>query len=321
MYYPFLRGKQEELLALQELVREKKLSNKIIPLIEPVKLSSTLVNTLQMFCDNGIPLYLVVNPIVGQFEDDLSTALIGDETEDEKRQIERLIANKQKYNEQVSSDNIHFALYYGNDFTTYFEQDAIKNKGNIILLFTKDDSPSDFVNSDYFGNDKIALSFVPSVEDADGFENYSVLFRDRFNKASKNADYPEDEFFSKDHLIFSKYGCVGFSDYSIVGEKFEDAGFTPRAIAIHIVYPTSKNVLNIKHFLSDSNTDAKNPAGKFSEAARKLVVWSKENPDITSLGLKRLIQCYESQPQRYPGLGSLKRYSIMHHLEIIGKLI
>lgn len=42
MYFPYLRGKQEELLALQELLNNDRLSEKIIPVIEPVKMSSTL---------------------------------------------------------------------------------------------------------------------------------------------------------------------------------------------------------------------------------------------------------------------------------------
>ena len=49
MYFPYLRGKQEELLALQELLNNERLSKKIVPVIEPVKLSSTFINTLQLF--------------------------------------------------------------------------------------------------------------------------------------------------------------------------------------------------------------------------------------------------------------------------------
>ena len=37
MYYPYLRGKQAELGALKELALDKKLSRKVIPVIEPIK--------------------------------------------------------------------------------------------------------------------------------------------------------------------------------------------------------------------------------------------------------------------------------------------
>lgn len=41
MYFPYLRGRQYELLALRELVSRGLISNKVIPIVEPVKLSTT----------------------------------------------------------------------------------------------------------------------------------------------------------------------------------------------------------------------------------------------------------------------------------------
>lgn len=43
MYFPFLRGRQFELIALRELLENDLLGNNIIPIIEPVKLSSSLL--------------------------------------------------------------------------------------------------------------------------------------------------------------------------------------------------------------------------------------------------------------------------------------
>ena len=42
MYFPYLKGRQYELLAIRELLSKNLLSKKIIPIIEPVKVSSTL---------------------------------------------------------------------------------------------------------------------------------------------------------------------------------------------------------------------------------------------------------------------------------------
>lgn len=44
MYFPYLRGRQFELIALRELVEKGVLSSRITPIIEPVKLSSTLTD-------------------------------------------------------------------------------------------------------------------------------------------------------------------------------------------------------------------------------------------------------------------------------------
>lgn len=53
MYFPYLRGRQFELIALRELVEKDVLSSKIIPVIEPVKLSSTLLKTIEMYGNNN----------------------------------------------------------------------------------------------------------------------------------------------------------------------------------------------------------------------------------------------------------------------------
>lgn len=49
MYFPYLRGRQFELIALRELVEKGVLSSRITPIIEPVKLSSTLVKTIEAY--------------------------------------------------------------------------------------------------------------------------------------------------------------------------------------------------------------------------------------------------------------------------------
>lgn len=48
MYYPILRGRQNELLAIRELLIDGKLDN-VIPIIEPVKASSTLLSVLKEY--------------------------------------------------------------------------------------------------------------------------------------------------------------------------------------------------------------------------------------------------------------------------------
>ena len=53
MYFPYLRGRQFELIALRELVEKDVLSSKIIPVIEPVQLSSTLLKTIEMYGNNN----------------------------------------------------------------------------------------------------------------------------------------------------------------------------------------------------------------------------------------------------------------------------
>lgn len=67
MYFPFLRGRQYELIALRELVSKNLLSDKILPIIEPVKPLPTLQSTLKAFIDNERKLAFIRVPKVGNF--------------------------------------------------------------------------------------------------------------------------------------------------------------------------------------------------------------------------------------------------------------
>ena len=65
MYFPYLRGRQFELIALRELVENKLIGKHIYPIIEPVKLSSTLTKTLETYKKNDKNLTIIMNPCVG----------------------------------------------------------------------------------------------------------------------------------------------------------------------------------------------------------------------------------------------------------------
>lgn len=68
MYYPYLRGKQFDLLALKEALSRGLLSNKIQPVIEPVRDSATLKNVIELFQKKHHPIAVIQNPQVGQFK-------------------------------------------------------------------------------------------------------------------------------------------------------------------------------------------------------------------------------------------------------------
>ena len=66
MYFPYLRGKQFELLALRELVLLMANNRtKISPILEPVKITSTLTNTLSELRRSNINFNIIINPLVG----------------------------------------------------------------------------------------------------------------------------------------------------------------------------------------------------------------------------------------------------------------
>ena len=304
MYFPYLRGRQFELIALRELVEKDVLGSKVTPIIEPVKLSSTLVKTIETYVANNKQLAIITNPKVGSFKRDI---------EDKKNQKlkESLYANLKE------NDNIlFFNLLRRNSKLETFLKKYSHNMGTICN--DKDAIPT---YEKYFAKEDVKYNLIP---DESGFRRKirknRVLLEDRFNKQPRNNDYigVDDEPFSEDHLFYLEDGYVGFADYSVVGEEYNETGFAPYAVAIHIVYFDTDDSLRVKHFVSDSNDDISDPAGKFQEALSKLVEWN-ENKQLDTVAMNEFEDLYRREA--YPGLGTVKKLSIMHHLELMGRYL
>jgi len=307
MYFPYFRGRQFELIALRELINDNLLSSKVIPIIEPVILSSTLLSTMEAFIDNNRTLGIICNPEVGKF------CLNTDENDERVNKFLQLLKNENIYRTSILNQN--------NDeqFEILNEDNSSENQNWIVILNNRDrlDDYNKF-------NEEKSVKFV-LIPDESAFkrriDGNKILFEDRFNKCPRNEDYSinTDEFFSDDHLFYKSEGFQGFGDYSVIGNIFIDSGFAPLAIAIHIVYLTDTNNLKIHHFVSDSNDDRKNPAKKYYEAVNKLVEWCDLNKIQKTNGLQFFYDCYKEES--YHGLGVVKKYSIMHHLELISNFL
>ena len=306
MYFPYLRGRQYELIALRELLANNKLGNNVIPIIEPVKLSPTLVSTLEAFETKKQPCALIMNPAVGSFNEEYS--------KNEKNRANRL--------DEVIEQSEH--LYYASLMSRgYQKDDNFKQNDDMSrqIIICKD--PDDL--NGYEGNYSTELIAYHLIgEDSKLNREVSgskVKISDRFKKAPRNVDYAKktDEFFSKDHKYFLKEGYKGFSDYSIVGESYSDSGFAPTAIAIHIVYFNEKQDLRIHHFVSDTNENLRNQAGKFEEALEKLLNAIEEGKISQTMAIKEFQRL--SDTKTYPGLGTIKKLTMMHHIELVGKYL
>ena len=62
MYFPYLRGKQYELIALKELLMEGLIGEKVIPIIEPVKESTQFTKIIECFAAKKNLLGIIKNP-------------------------------------------------------------------------------------------------------------------------------------------------------------------------------------------------------------------------------------------------------------------
>lgn len=294
MYFPILRGKQNELLALRELLDQDKLSAKILPVIEPIKRTSTFDSLIKDFEDHEFKLAVIQNSSLtaSGFFSDLN----------------------------FGGNNFIIKAFFPDKKTKLFN-----NQASIGILNEKNAE----LASDCLKKLKYVIINIQNsgmIYEAKETENLKVIeLNDHFDKKNRNADYlaDEDTLFSVDHLHYQSDQFSGFSDYSVIGADYSDKGFAAKTVAIHLVYFDKDYKLRIHHFISDSNDDIFNPAKKFGEALEKLIKWhrssefNKEKND--SEALHQFEQFY--QLGTYPGLGIVKKLSIEHHLEIMGRFL
>lgn len=307
-YYPYFRGRQFELLALRELVSNGRLSRSVVPIVEPVKLSSTLLTTFRAFAETEHGIGLVRNPEYGD--------VVGE--------MKKLPVNERiKFSAVFQSNNVLQVILQNKGLVgavNLFKKRIQKDPGRWGALY----SSAEFLDLSLAQGVGYGVNLIP---DATKFRRRisgpKVLFHDCFNKRDRNADYQDNdnELFSDDHTYAEDENYVGTGDYSIIGNEYSESGFAPYAVAIHVVYesPDGSGVLRVAHFISDSNDGYDDPAGKFMEAAGKLARWVKTKRIAKTHGLDQLLESYETAG--YPGLGSLKKFAIMHHLELMGRIL
>lgn len=307
MYYPFLRGKQFELIALRELaglMAQKR--SKISPIVEPVKNSSTLKTTLRTFVEQNINFNVIVNPTVGDLQNDpeLIFEIIRTFSGDYNNyQFGIILEDQTDYTRIIREIT---ALVTDPKFT--FIHYSVRNDINDIIRFASENGE--------IVNNVIHAGKASSRYRREFDVNTLVSLDDFFQMLPKNADYlnvPSSRF-TEEHLFFSEEGFKGFGDYLTIGEQYSDSGFLPWAVAIHISYLDGENKIRIKHFASDSNDDNDDVAGKFSEALEKLIDWCNAE-NINGMAIDYYRDLHERQ--HFPGLGVLKKLSVINHIELV----
>lgn len=319
MYFPYLRGRQNELLCLRELLDAGKLSSKVIPIIEPVKFSSTLFSTLTKFIEMRHQVIVIRNPEVGSFRKESGDMIKNIEKESDEKKKEKIRKTLEGYKEVWNNPQIQKAYLVDDDVISMVREKKLDAKDVVMINIKK----GNYRYYEEYGEEIIGkYTVVPKGGDfEDIIEDDIIILEDSYRKAKRNIDYIEnpDELFSRNHIVYKKRGFVGFSDFSMVGNDFDESGFAPLAIAIHIMYFGNRDELKIHHFVSESNESISDPARKFEEAMNKLVSW--ENFDIIpkTIGLDNLIECYNIG--KFPGLGVIKKYSLMHHIQMMGEYL
>ncbi|CAA0229223.1 conserved hypothetical protein [Tenacibaculum maritimum] len=308
MYYPYLRGRQFELIALREYAECKGDNNNIIPIIEPVKKTfNSLKLALPKLLKNNVKFALVLNPKVGDLENTFDK-VYGEELagilSDFTRWIPTFI---------VKND-------YG-FLKKYIDDSGLKD---VMIFCSEQTDTNDLDFKSLISSDNVA--YVVSEDNRTlktfvrGVGKKIIRLDDKFKGVKRNSDYleMEEEKFTEEHYYYLEDNYDGFSDYTPLVSSFVVGGGAPYAVAIHITYAKAQQEIWIRHFTSISNTDRANIQGKFAEAAKKAVDFLNAKGIHTNAS-EELRKYYEEA--KYPGLGMSKKITIKHHLEVINSNI
>ena len=301
MYYPYLRSKQNEMLALREIAQSTTIHySHIMPIIEPVRELASLDKTIEAMEKAAIPYAIILNSN-GYNAEDVYTWLAKE--------------NRRHYSPAFLCD---YSIQSVQDFI------AAANLKDVILVFKND------IDSD---NENLwPLLTNPSVKTIIGRMSRSlkrnllreqkqlVTFKtDAFHPQNSNAQYANvpDELYSEEHTFYQDEQYVGFADFCVLPKELQEGGMTPTTLAIHLTYQKNDDEIWVKHFLSDTQLGRENIQRKFQEAAVHVREFFETHPKTAAV--EQLLACLQNG--HYPGLGKLKEYTVWNHLELINNLL
>ncbi len=309
MYYPYLRARQFELIAIRELAKEDALG-KVVPVLEPVRESfNNLELAHKVLLEENDFSYLVVNPLSGDVAGDNNKIL--------------------DYLEEKDLSQYKPAFHF-NDNSSYIKDNIANNKLSDCLLIAM----SNFNNIEGFKElcktdeiSSIMLLEPNRNRSLDGYikklnKNY-IRLDDLFENLRRNSDYLDvpSHIFTEEHKYYDEDKYHGFADFTALPSIFMEGGSLPRAVVIHLTYlnTNEEDQIWINHFTSDTNDSVANVQGKFGEAAQKAIAYYNREHIAKNSAIFEL-EDYLSDG-RYPGLGIVKKISIKNHLLVVNQFL
>ena len=310
MYYPFLRGKQNEIMAVRELIKNNKLSKKIIPIIEPMrKNTSTLRILLEMITDanNGNEIIIIINPAHGDY----------------KKDNKSLIEFIKKYTSK--SDFVIVGILINNSNVSIISKvdEEFNDSRKAIIYLSENRSAVELIRK--LNNVELNICFDQNTsgyfrKDIDNV----VMLSDVFPKMETSSDYEHnvEKEFTEDHISYIEKGYKGFADFATVGDSVIEGDYAPppKVFVLHTTYKKEDEKLYLRHFCSKVHSDIQNRAFnnlKYLDLRENLISSNLVGNLIPkTISLDEVIT--NSKPR---SSGYLKRISVKHHLEILTSIL
>lgn len=316
MYYPYLRGKQYEYLALRAISEELAPAQRanIRPVIEPVKRAAgndaATVNALSAMLECGVVFAYILNPQEGDFEK-------GHE-----------IYFPDAVRDVLTGKGTWIPAFLLKGDAGWLEKEAERlidtyQLSNLLLVLPKNEDVSKW-------DGMLARSEAETIVccDADSrptlrrirqFGKAVVRLDDCFQTEQRNKDFrgKEDQRFNDNVAYYQQEHFAGFGDYTTLPGSYVKGGMLPWVVAIHMTYNKNEEEVWIHHFLSETNDNGtENIQGKFREAAEQVrTFFEQSHPDDMTPAVDKLHRYVLDG--HYPGLGILKKLSIEHHITLM----
>ncbi len=324
MYFPILRSKRFELLAIQAAATEPSYKDTLSPVIEIVTAqnpdpskATELSRALDNLSEKEIKSFVVLTPRVGDYKDDFRVPL-------------EWYKNFYVSNPYVVPAYVVDSETTINDIIGYFSQshNSFENlEFGIIHDGMADPSVLQFIEQNYATNWVDVTDFVEIGKVSDAYcsklQGRKVCVENIFKRQVRNADYPFEDYGTDIHLNYRHKGFAGFGDYQMVGDGLMSGGNQPNVVAIHLSFldETRGKNLYVRHYLSRGRVTSVAGSGEnknmYHDVLQKLKADTTANRHLffMSNGLKGYYSDLASSSNC--SLGRIKQYGIMHHIESI----
>ena len=294
MYFPYLRGKKYEFIAIKELHEKGVLLNNTISIFEPVNENFMYFDE---FIKKGIVFGIIANPKVGDLVNNYEM-------------IKNFIM-------QQNTSNFYVCILTtnNNQEEVLFLKEVYKNYKKIYAHKQYNHFFQDKLNTFDDGYYNLVLTSIGNKYNA---LNNKVIFEDSFIKAERNSEYLEKDYFNNYYSNYKQMGFVGISDFLTIGDTFSKSGGQPFAVAIHLTTVENGEIF-VRHFISNSIDYRGDTNTKFFQALDKLVQYVDQKKILKTEGVLEFI--IWSETKHFPNLGPIKKASIKNHIELLSKLV
>lgn len=287
-YWPLLRGRQFDLMALQLLMEENALTKQVVPIIEPIRDAAVLPRVLKQRNRADLPTVVIQNPSVGTYG--LST---------EKRySLVSLLADPHVLQGWWWRPGLSFPA------------------GQVLLLDDPHHLPPAAVLA--------AAQYVVVPDDprilAEICHPRRIFLHDPWPRVARTREfgqYADTPFFTEQSWT-AGHGFVGVSDYVLNGAPYFDKGWPQGTIAFHIAYFRAGGVW-LHHFLPPVVGGSQ--AEQFAYLQGELRQWLASHRHAVLWDEPLRLLLHYGEIDHYPGLGVIKKLSVAHHLLTVQRLL